>query len=300
MIATRLVVAGPIAAIACAIAACAGTHADAGLDARLRVEGAQFHRGAMPAAEDGPLVKSVALSPIVPPGASDRACSGTVDPAATAVALSLPGDPGYWVVPTGLPDVTAPGFPTFAASLSFARTLPSGTTTFVARAVDGGGRFGPPLLRPLTVASSVPAGRLVISLSWGNRADLDLFVLDPRGVEISKRNINSYEPPPPGSPPEPPGTPHPGGILDVDSNASCVPDGKMAENLVYADPPPPGRYQIRVDTASLCDEPNAYWRVEARIEGLLVGQAEGLATEHDARAPHDRGAGLLALEITVP
>ena len=283
------------------LASCDDTTADAGLDAYLRVDGAQFHRGGMPAEIVGPLVKNVSVSPIVRPGASGRSCSGVVEPSATAIALTIDGDPGYWTVLAAPPDVTAPGFPTFAAKLGFSATLPGGRRSFIARAVDAEGNFGAPFVRPLDVtAPSRPAGRLVIALSWDTPVDLDLHVVDPNGVEIWKRNINSYEPPAPGSPPEAPGTPHPGGILDLDSNAGCVSDGRRAENVVWTDKPPSGHYVARVDTFSLCAETNARWRVEAFLDGVRTGGAEGLATDFDTRFSHDRGAGVLALELDVP
>jgi hypothetical protein len=278
-----------------------GSVPDQALDARLRVSGGQFFRGDMPAPEDGPAVKELTLSPIVRAGSVARTCSGVIDPSATAVALALEGDRGYWIVPAGIPDVTAQGFPTFKADLAFALSLAPGRRAFLARAVDGGGRFGAAFVKPLDVtAAPRPTGRLVIALSWDAPVDLDLHVVDPNGVEIWKRNISSYEPPPPGSPPEPPGTPHPGGVLDFDSNAQCVPDGRRAENVVYADAPPSGHYVARVDTFSLCKEVGAHWRVEAFLDGVSVAAAEGASAASDTRFAHDRGAGVLALEIDVP
>jgi hypothetical protein len=283
------------------LSSCNDTVPDEGLDASLRVTGAQFYRQVIPADESGPGVKNVSLGPIVHPGASERSCSGTVDPSALAVALSLDGDPGYWILPASPPDVTAPGFPTFATSVSFSAATASGPRTFLVRGVDANGRFGPAFARPLDVtATPRPAGRLVIALSWDTHADLDLHVVDPTGVEIWKRNINSFEPPPPGAPPEAPGTPHPGGILDFDSNAACVPDGRYAENVVYTGTPPSGHYTARVDTYSLCDVPGAHWRVEGFLDGVSIGAAVGSSTENDTRFSHDRGAGVLALELDVP
>ena len=288
--------------IAASLASCDDrTQPDAATDAQLQVKGGQFFRGDMPADASGPPLKAVAVSPIVHPGSVSRTCSGVMDAAATAVALAIEGDSGYWIVPAGLPDVTAPGFPTFAADLAFSARLPSGTRMFLARAVDGTGRFGASFARPLDVTLAPrPVGRFVISLTWDDEADLDLHVVDPRGVEIWKRNINSYEPPPPGASPEPPNTPHPGGILDFDSNAECVLDGRRAENIVYADKPPSGHYVVRVDTFSLCKATGARWRVEAFLDGASVGAAEGSSTDHDTRFSHDRGAGVLALGLDVP
>jgi hypothetical protein len=291
-----------LAATALSLASCDDrTQPDAATDAQLRVAGAQFFRGDMPGDESGPPVKTVSLSPIVHPGSVARSCSGVVDPTATAVALAIAGDSGYWIVPAGLPDVTAPGFPTFAADIAFSSKLPVGTRLFIARAVDGAGHFGASFTKPLDVtAIPRPVGRFVISLSWDDEADLDLHVVDPRGVEIWKRNINSYEPPPPGASPEPPNTPHPGGILDFDSNAACVQDGRRAENVVYADAPPSGHYVVRVDTFSLCKATGAHWRVEGFLDGASIGAAEGASTDFDTRFSHDRGAGVLALELDVP
>jgi hypothetical protein len=109
-----IVVAGGLLA-----SSCNDTVPDVGLDASLRVSGAQFYRKVIPGDETGPGVRNVSLGPIVHPGAADRSCSGTVDPGALAVAISLDGDPGYWILPAAPPDVTAPGFPTFATSVSF-------------------------------------------------------------------------------------------------------------------------------------------------------------------------------------
>ena len=42
-----------------------------------------------------------------------------------------------------------------------------------------------------------------MSLAWDSEADLDLHVVDPAGVEIWARNINSYQSPSVGTPPDP-------------------------------------------------------------------------------------------------
>jgi hypothetical protein len=292
-------------ALAIAIAATAGVSCDAtvpdeGRDASLQVAGAQFFRSAMPAEAAGPAVRSVSVSPIVQAGASGRRCSGEVDPQTSAVAIALAGDLGYWIVPAKVPDVSAPGFPTFAAELSFSAKLAPGERDLLVRAVDGSGHFGAAAARPLAIASRIPQGKLVVSLAWDDGADLDLHVVDPSGVEIDKRNINSYQPPPPGAPPEAPGTPHVGGVLDFDSNAGCVPDGLRREDVVWADEPPRGHYIVRVDTASMCGEAAARWRVEVLANGVAVAAAEGASTDNDTRFAHELGSGVLALEFDVP
>jgi hypothetical protein len=141
----------------------------------------------------------------------------------------------------------------------------------------------------------------VFTLRWDSATDLDLHVITPDGIEVWSRNINSYVPPAPGQPPDPPDAWMAGGILDFDSNASCVIDGREQENVVWTiDPPPAGRYVVRVDAFSLCGEPAARWVAEARIGGDVVETSSGMATFEDTRGAHDEGAGVLALEVEVP
>ncbi len=284
-----------------ALAACNGVPADQGLDASMRVSGASFVEGAMPGAEDGPEVVAVNLSSnAVRAGQIDKPLSGALDPSATAAAIGLAGDRGYWIVPAGLPDVQAPGFPTFSVKLSFSPDLESGPHDLVVRAVDAEERFGPANPRTLTASKAPgPEGALVVSLRWDTEADLDLHVVDPDGVEIWKRNINSYEPPPPGEPVDPDAW-KAGAILDLDSNAACVIDGRREENVIWKAAPPSGRYLVRVDTFSLCAEAFSDWWAEARLDGKRLGRAQGTSGESDAEQPHDRGAGVLALEFEVP
>lgn len=295
-----------LVAVALALAAVASTsctdsiEVDSGLDADLQVDRGQFYREPLPAENGGPAVKAFNVPPRITPGTLGN-CNGTLEPSATGVAIALEGDRGYWVIPAGIPDVTTPGAPTFTADVSYSAKLTEGTRNIQVRAVDEQGRFGPAAVKPLKIAKTKkPSGPFVISLTWDTDADLDLHVVDPTGAEIWKRDISSYVEPPVGSPPLPAGQKKPGGKLDFDSNASCVRDGRRAENVVYELPPPKGHYLVRVDTFSLCEQPNAYWRVEAILDGKTIGASEGLATEFDTRFSHDRGAGVLALEVDVP
>lgn len=288
-------------AIVTGFLACAQTHADEGRDAMLQATDAQFHREAMPADESGPNVVSATVSSLAHANVVDRSATGEAESPTTAIAIGLAGDVGYWVARAGLPSASAPTFPTFQVSFGLARTLPAGRHAIVLRAIDGEGRFGPKVVRPLEVLPRLrPTGRLVISLAWNNEADLDLHVVLPSGLEIFKRNRTEYQRPPPSAGPVPPGAPTDGGVLDRDSNAQCVPDGQRAENVVWTEAPPKGHYVVRVDTFSLCGAPNAYWRVEASLDGVRIGTAQGTSTENDARFEHNRGAGVLALELDVP
>src|SRR5262249_44206493 len=229
-----------------------------------------------PRAEDGPKVISVDLSSnAVRAGEVDHPLKGALDPDASAAAIGLAGDLGYWIVPAGLPNVEAPSFPTFSVGLSFSADIKPGARDLLVRAVDARDRFGPASVQSISVsAAPIPEGALVISLRWDTEADLDLHVVDPSGVEIWKRNINSYEPPPPGAPADPMAW-ESGGMLDFDSNAACVIDGRREENVIWKNAPPKGQYLVRVDTYSLCAASYADWVVEARLEGRRVGLAAG-------------------------
>ena len=276
-----------------------GVDSDNGADASMLVGKAQFFRAAMPDDASGPGVKAASVAAVITVGQSDRSCTGSLDSAATSVAFQLAGDIGYWVLPASIPDVNAPANPTFVASLSFSRKVAAGDRQLLVRAVDSNGHFGPPLVKSVKITSNTPDGHLVVSLSWQNKADLDLHVVDPNGVEVFARNQNSYVPPPPGMP-APPGLPHDGGVLDFDSNAQCVQDGRMAEDVVWSDPPPNGHYVVRVDTADLCGETESPWRVEVKSEGVTIATASGIGTVNDTRFPHELGGGVLALEFDVP
>ncbi|HEY8086717.1 MAG TPA: hypothetical protein VIF09_02700 [Polyangiaceae bacterium] len=282
-------------------AACAGTPADTGLDATMRVSGAQFFRGTMPAAQDGPEVESVDLiTNDIHAGFVDKAFKGALAASATAAALQLEGDPGYWIVPAGVPDVSTPTFPSVAATLSFSGDLLPGAYPFTVRAVDGDGHFGAPNVTTLNATEQgLPQGTLVVSLAWDTEADLDLHVVDANGAEVYWGNINSWVPPGPGQPPAAPDAWQQGGILDFDSNAHCVIDGVRREHVVWTQPPPTGHYVVRVDASSLCGQPFAHWSVVAYLAGQALAQARGTALDADTRGDHGRGAGITAVELDV-
>ena len=295
----RWVILGAIAVVSAA--GCGRTRDDEARDALLHVEDAQFYRTEMPAGETGPKVTSVTVAGVSRAGLVGQSFAGELEPSANATAVMLDGDVGYWIVPAGIPSTSAPTLPTFQGVFAIATAAPSGPRTLTFRAVDGEGHFGPPVSRPLTIAPPRSAdGRLVIALSWNNQADLDLHVVLPSGAELFKRNRTEYERPPPSAGPVPPGSPTDGGFLDRDSNAGCTYDGQRAENAIWSEAPPKGRYTVRVDTFSLCGEATAISKVEARLDGVRIGAAEGVSTETDLRYDHNRGGGVLALELDVP
>jgi hypothetical protein len=289
------------AIVLCFLGACTAAPADPGAGAAMRIQGAQFYPGAMPAGDDaGPQVTSVyADRSMFVPGETKWKLSGTMSPNGNAAAIGVTGDLGYWIVVAGPPDnVQVPNEPTYNATVSWAEQL-SGTYDIVVHAVDAAGHFGPPMDTMATSldAPRVPDGMLVFTLRWDVPADLDLRVRPPEGDEIWKRNINSFTTPPPGHPPPPPGAWMTGGILDFDSNANCVIDDRDQEDVIWTMAPPSGHYQVLVDTFSLCKQPIARWTVEAFMNGVSIARATGTSTDADTRMNHDAGGGLLVLEL---
>jgi len=282
------------------VAGCSGTTADTGEDAGMQLAGAQFVRGGMPGEGGGPKVAALTLATTtIRIGTVGKPLAGALEPGSTAALVGLADDRGYWIVAAGVPEVDAPTFPSFRASASFARTLLPGAHDLVVRAVDGAGRVGPARVASLAALDpSIPEGRLVVSLAWDTEADLDLHVVLPDGVEVYSRNINSYQPPS-GQAPDPDAYQH-GATLDADSNAKCVIDGRRRENVVWKDPPAPGHYIVRVDTFSMCGEVIAHWTVDVVADGRSLGRAQGTSLPSDTRFSHDRGAGVLALELDLP
>ena len=273
------------------LAAGCGASSDPGLAAMLQVGGAQFVPGAMPDATSGPEVIAMTLSAFtVLPGAREQPLLGTLAESATGVAFGLDGDRGYWVLPADVPDTETPTLPSFAVAIAFSRALSPGPVTLVGRAIDAAGRVGPRRELVVTVAPlPEQRGHLVFVLAWDRLADLDLHVVDPTGAEIWAN--------------KPSATPAAGdaaGRLDLDSNGSCVLDGRNREYVVYETAAPTGRYVVRVDTYSLCAETVARWRVQAFVDGELRAEGVGISVDSDTIGPHGRGAGRTALELTLP
>lgn len=291
---TRL---GALATIALVcLAGCGGADGDPALDALLRVGGAQFVPGPLPASGDGPAITGV-VNPTntARPGEVQRPLSGTLAPGAVGLRVGLVGDRGHWLVVAGAPDVTLPDQPTFDLQLTFARRLDLDPVELRLAAVDDAGRVGPAQTVSLALAGvDRPEGALVVTLEWDRDADLDLRVTEPSGVEIFARNPSSAGDTQPGLPPTAEQLAA-AGRLDRDSNGQCLIDGIRRESVIWPEAPPAGTYIVRVDTFDMCAESSARWRVEVRRAGELVAAAEGSSTAADTRFGHDLGAGVLAL-----
>src|SRR5690606_18527793 len=112
--------------------------------------------------------------------------------------------------------------------------------------------------------------------------------------EVSKLNTNSWQRPAGAS--VDPEAWRSGGILDFDSNAGCVIDGRQNENIVWSEPPPSGRYTVRVGTFSLCGAEAARFTVAVTLRGRRIAAASG-ASQGPATRFRDARAGLHVLEF---
>jgi hypothetical protein len=278
-----------------------GVPADVGADAYLQVPGARFVRGAMPeGSESGPAIAQIALvNNDIWPGLGDDPLSGALGPTATAAAIGLQGDVGYWLVAAGVPNVATPLAPSFSATAAFSRGIVPGRYLMVVRAIDDAGRYGPPGTQVLVAEDSPtnpPAkGDLVVTLTWDAESNLDVSVVDPTGAEIDWNHPSSQ---PPFSFDHVDGGSY--GYLDYDSNANCVIDGLRREDVIWPGPPPRGAYSVRVDAPSLCGQPIANWTVRVLLGGHAIAQARGIALTADTMGAHGTGAGVLALQFAVP
>jgi hypothetical protein len=196
--------------------------------------------------------------------------------------------------------LTEPDLPTFVATLSFTREISAPSLGLQFGAVDARGRIGPLQAETLRVTRDPTDTALSIELSWDTNADLDLHVVMPNGDEIFAGNVSSYVAPPPGQPAADPNAFRDAGVLSIDSNASCVIDGRREELVRFPESTASGEYTVRVATASLCAESTAHFRVRAFLQGKKIAEAEGLSTSQSTRFGGGRGAGAFAFSIRVP
>lgn len=290
-----------VLALAGSGASCSGVQADTGSDAYMQVPGARFVRGPMPQGSgSGPGVAQISLmNNNIWAGLANDPLSGALDPTATAAAVGLRGDVGYWIVVAGVPSVATPDDPSYTATLQFSEGIILGNYTLVVHAVDQNGNFGPPKGQILVAETSPlnpPAtGALVVTLSWDTESNLDLHVVDPAGLDIYWGNPSSQ---PPFSFDQTEAGSY--GYIDYDPNGGCIIDGLRREDAIWPNPPPSGQYTVRVDTPSLCGQPIANWDVRVALDGIELGAASGVAVDADTRGLHGAGSGVLALQFTVP
>ena len=242
---------------------------------------APFFPGPLPIGPDGPTIPNVLNSQsAVVAGELGKALAGTVQDSATGIAFKLADlGTGFWVAPSLLADRAEPNTLQFKVALDFDKDIPQGQRQLQMSAVDSTGRHGPLREIPLYFGASQPSGAAVASLTWDSNADLDLQIVTPTGT-IDAKHVSAGSFVDGGFAPG-------SGVLDRDSNASCVPDGKRQEDVVWSDTPTPGLYQVKVDMFSACGEAATNFVFKLYVSNELQTSLPGQLLSIDA----DNGVG---------
>jgi len=326
---------GAIGAVACVAALAAGgcnagVNGRTGLGSLMQATGATLvartlSSEADPTVADGPTVTISQFHGLAFAGATNRGLMGSVKAGGAttgvqtpgrSVALGLADDNIYWIVPAATANLDVGGGKDllFSTTLSYASDIGAGRHDMVLRAVMADGRMGPPLIQAVMISDFADVqGALDVRLTWNTNADLDLHVVvpvapasppDPKApteIEVWVNNPSSLPPRPVFDPYSPEDITN-GGLLDFDSNGSCVIDGRRQENVVWGAAPPSGMYTVRVDAVSMCGETFAQWQVDVFLNGnpVPVYAAYGEAVDSDTRFSHTEGSGVLALQFQIP
>ncbi|HEY2728570.1 MAG TPA: hypothetical protein VGK52_01440 [Polyangia bacterium] len=294
-------------------AGCGGESPQSGLTAWLRVSGGQYEPGELttdPGAIEPTVDTITSRNNNIFPGAQSRSITGSVNGAAASVLMGLEGDSAHWLIPVGVPDFEIVGNFIFSASVSYSPDLPTGPRALRVRAIDADGNLGPIQALGLSIGTTAPTGALVVQLDWDTEADLDLHLriigADPSAPPLDVWNKAPLALPQKSSS-EPPYTRAEiaaAGRLQFDSNSQCVIDGARHEEVVFPQAVPPGTYEVRVDTFSLCSEATARWHVAAFTNPIgtptLIQEAFGQSMDRDTLVSHGADSGLLAFSFTQP
>lgn len=287
-------------------AACEGPSAslsDPGLDLQVRAADAQLVRGPLGKSEGGPAVSALLRpQPEVRRGEATVVVKGRLGPGGVALHLHADGDANHWIMPTKGFDFVVQDELLWGGLLEFSHAIQGDTVNVSLQAADRDGRLGPITKTQFAVLPDVPPARLLVSLGWDAPADLDVYVRTPDGTVVGSKNINSWEPPPPGVVP-PPDAWRQGGWLDYDSNEDCRLDLRNRENVVWIDATPPaGTYHVYANLHSPCGTAAVNFEAVAQRDGNVIERARSTLYEFDAREVPDENEapGLLLMSFDMP
>jgi hypothetical protein len=107
-----------------------------------------------------------------------------------------------------------------------------------------------------------------LSLEWDRDVDLDLRVRTPEGKFVDPKHPTTALKVDGGVPES--GLADPStGIIDADSNRSCVIDGHRLENLIWKEKPKPGRYGVWVNLFDGCGQDSVRFTLSAYSREFL-------------------------------
>jgi hypothetical protein len=176
-----------------------------------------------------------------------------------AVRVRVPTPPGVRVTVTAPTPPPPPEAPTVTIRAT-APALPTGVITLTTNCTPG----APEVLNGLDDNCNgqvdegfVQSGAVQITLGWNSPADIDLYVTDPFGEEISYAHRDA------GS----------GGHLDRDARGACT-NGETTENVYWsAGSAPAGTYRVQANYFSNCQSAG----VTRLVLSIMVGgQALGV------------------------
>lgn len=226
---------------------------------------AEFNPGPAPAGGDGPVLTANVPAIVLKGGTARITFSAPTEFSHLVVAVD--GVPGYFDLTLDAPTTSVDAFVVYAQDVG----APAFWMQFAGG--DGGtnGAFG----SANTAFLGNLTGPVQVNVTWNTKADVDLYVVDPRGNEIyyNARGPLQFGGRVQGTDPtglgNVPGTS--GGVLDIDSNAGCSADGPRAENIVWPTRivPPKGEYTVRVNYWSSCGVESTDFVVTIRIKGGL-------------------------------
>ncbi len=265
-----------------------------GVNEPIRVHNGQFIPGPLPGLDGGtgPTITNITVTNnTVQPGQASKSINGRAQAAASGVALRFPDlGTGYWVVPIGNPDGQFPGELTWQATTDFsleAAANAPGHHTLQFVAIDVNGNPGTPAgydvcLEPIIpdngatcdFTKKTPAA--VITLTWDADSDVDLTVVGPDGRVTDPKHPATIAPDA--------GTVDPtAGVIDRDSLAGCIPDGKRQEDLIWQQlPPNNATYALYANLFDGCGQPGVSYTMTVYefVGGVPVVMASTSQTPH--------------------
>lgn len=279
----------PLTGLCAALATGCGDEYSQGVEQRLRVDGAMYRHDPMPGTppgvddtsgsdgtrsdDSGPRITAIEVTnAIIAPWQIGRRLAGRTTQNAYAVGIQLAEDAldGYWVSPVGPADPLANDEFTFELVLN-AGAIDPGVTSLRLVALDEHGNGGPQRDVAVCVIPEYPDNLnacdptlrppdTVVTLTWNNSADLDLFLIAPDGRLLDARQplwLASGETPTSADVRSSDVPRHLG-----DAHAACGGDQRQRETVVFDQSPGAGTWLVYARLSDLCSTSGASAVVE--------------------------------------